>query len=334
MFFCSRAASEEDLAASGINECAEIESRQMEDDPDYVYTPPFQKRPETVTLTLPTKGLFTGTAAITTRRRMSHRDTTGIMGHVIKLGGASLKPFVISKSSSDRHRKKEVESLAMKIKKDFIADIPEHVILHWDSKVIQYVDHHTDDRLAVVVSSPSDGTKPMFIASPLIPDSTGLSQKQALVNVVLDWNIPKENIVGLCWDTTASNTGAYKGSATLFERYTGHACFWIGCRYHIGERHIHHADKMQRGAKEGPTDPLFIKFRKLWKKNEITGANPQYVWQWPDSTRPHTIVYAKACEALEFYTQALQKDTWTRGDYRELAELGAHYLGGQVSSKD
>ncbi len=77
---------------------------------------------------------------------------------------------------------------------------------------------------------------------------------------------------------------------------------------------------------------MFIKFRKLWKKGDINGANPQYVWIWPDCTRPHTIVFAKALEALEFYLQELQKGTWKRNDYREIAELGVHYLGGQVST--
>ena len=96
MLTCSRSATNEDLIASGIEECAIIEPRHN-DDEEYVYTPPFQKRPETVTVTLPTKGLFTGTAAITTRRMVSHRDTTGILGHIVKLGGASLKPFSLSK---------------------------------------------------------------------------------------------------------------------------------------------------------------------------------------------------------------------------------------------
>ena len=32
------------------------------------------------------------------------------------------------------------------------------------------------------------------------------------------WNIPRENVVGMCWDMTASNMGHYKGSAILFEQ--------------------------------------------------------------------------------------------------------------------
>jgi hypothetical protein len=53
---------------------------------------------------------------------------------------------------------------------------------------------------------------PKLLEIPVIPDSTGVAQHRAVVNLLEDWGILK-NVIGLCSDTTASNTGSLKGSA-------------------------------------------------------------------------------------------------------------------------
>ena len=221
------------------------------EDGEFIYTPPPSKKPDMVTISLPTKTLFKGTTEFTTRRRVSHRDATGMLGHVIKLGGASLEPFSLSKSTSYRHRLEEVKSIASKIKKDFKADMPKHIVLHWDSKLIKFKDKHFEERLAVVISCPDTAKDQRFIAAPIMPNSKGQSQKNALVQVLEDWEIPKKFLIGFSWDTTASNTGIHRGSVFLVERWLGHSVLDLACRHHIGELHITHGDTEIRGSRIG-----------------------------------------------------------------------------------
>lgn len=65
------------------------------------------------------------------------------------------------------------------------------------------------------------------------------------------WGIAPEDMIGMEWDTTASNTGGKQGSATLFEEWLGHSIMWVGCRHHIGELHSTHADIIAQGKVNG-----------------------------------------------------------------------------------
>ncbi len=170
------------------------------------------------------------------------------------MGGGKLKNITLSKSSSHRQRIVITES-AKKIKEGFKAQMHEFMIMHWDSKVIKYEHHHqTDDRLGVVYPTDEGKTKNQFMAAPRIPDSSGKSMQEALTAVIDAWEINDENILGMCWDTTASNTGVRQGSASLFELVLQRPMLWITCRHHIGELHISHSDEEVRGTWDG--EPL------------------------------------------------------------------------------
>ena len=54
------------------------------------------------------------------------------------------------------------------------------------------------------------------------------------------WNI-LENIVGICFDTTASNTGNKKGEATLIKIELKRPLLWLACCHNHNELHIKHA---------------------------------------------------------------------------------------------
>ncbi len=136
--------------------------------------------------------------------------------------------------------------------------MPKHIVLHWDSKLIKFQDKHLEERLAVVISCPDKAKDQRFIAAPLMPNSKGVSQKTALVATLEDWEIPKKTIIGLAWDTTASNTGCWRGSAILMEKWLGRKVFNLACRHHIGELHITHGDEEVRGSRIGKMiDNLF-----------------------------------------------------------------------------
>ena len=48
-----------------------------------------------------------------------------------------------------------------------------------------------------------------------ISDSTEATMKDALVNVLQNWEIPLQCVIGMAWNTTASNSGVHQGPVTL-----------------------------------------------------------------------------------------------------------------------
>ena len=44
----------------------------------------------------------------------------------------------------------------------------------------------------------------------------------------------------MVFDTTASNTGRHKGSASAIEATLGSAILWLACHHHVYEIHVKH----------------------------------------------------------------------------------------------
>ena len=80
-----------------------------------------------------------------------------------------------------------------------LIDIPDLLIIHWDSKLIMPIMHQTyhetgDDQLAVIFPFPSIGENHKFLAAPRITDSTGESITQNLLSVLRDSEIPNGDL--------------------------------------------------------------------------------------------------------------------------------------------
>jgi hypothetical protein len=56
--------------------------------------------------------------------------------------------------------------------------------------------------------------RPKIIGIPSVADSTGISQKNAVIEMLDDWQL-KQDVAALVFDTTASNTGIRNGCASL-----------------------------------------------------------------------------------------------------------------------
>lgn len=128
------------------------------------------------------------------------------------------------------------------VKENF--ECPDHVLIHWDGKIMKVKGGKTSERCCVYISGVSeegDKTKKL-LSIPEIPDGTGSSQEFAVTNLVVDWKV-KSNIIGLVFDTTASNTqsGKWRGACILIEAFLGSSILWIACRHHIAELLIKHA---------------------------------------------------------------------------------------------
>ena len=110
------------------------------------------------------------------------------------------------------------------------------IVLHWDGKIIQLMTGDTEDRLAIVMSSPGK-IQGQFLASPVISDGTGRALANTVYRVVSQFEL-LDDVQAFVFDTTASNTGCWRGSVTMFEAMLGRSALWLARRNHIPELHI------------------------------------------------------------------------------------------------
>lgn len=92
----------------------------------------------------------------------------------------------------------------------------------------------------MITSFPGTERGDQLLSGPLIPNSKGKSICKAIVATQLEWEILDGNVIGTCWDTTRSNSGARIGAAKLYDvsRSKSHlfinkekkSNLWLACR--------------------------------------------------------------------------------------------------------
>ena len=130
----------------------------------------------------------------------------------------------------------------------------------------------TQDRLAVCISIPNENPG-QFLASPEIVSRSGKNMADAVFKILEEMHL-LDQVQAVVFDTTASNSGQWKGSVTLFEELVQHVLLWLACWHHIAELHIKHASEEVRG----PDDPLFRCFKE---KFGFLDFSSRKVWKWP-----------------------------------------------------
>ena len=180
-------------------------------------------------------------------------------------GGNIPSDFPLSVSSIYRHRSNEREKLALKIKENWISkEKPRFAILHWDSKLITHLSHGKIERVAVLVSGGNQLQAPKLLGIPCATNSTGRSQKEAVMGLITSWSI-QYNIIAVVFDTTASNTGVRNGSATLLQEEVERPVLWLACRHHMHKLHIRHVWDLVCGSANSPIEPLLKRFLDKWE---------------------------------------------------------------------
>ena len=182
-----------------------------------------------VNVELPAKSLLDATASTALRLGLPNRQHLSIVTSTINAGNASLENFTLSVGSVHR-KKRNIEEVAAKVREPWTK--PKFGILHWDSKLINRAGGIEEDRIAIIISPP-----PKLLGIPVIPRSTGVAQKDAVIEVLRKWDA-EGCIIGSVFDTTASNTGQFSGAAAIIEKELGRLCrplLWLPCRHHVAE---------------------------------------------------------------------------------------------------
>ena len=206
-----------------------------------------KKKPDTVMLELPRKGLAKALTPMAGRMHMSTRQSFGYTAQVIKAGKGQVSDFAISKSIFHSQRKSTEKELAAKLMDKFRKDHDvKFLILHWDGKKVKLLNRTVQEHLPILLQAVGSERPPIFIGAPQIESGTGEAMKDKLIEYLAEYSI--EKCIGMCFDTTASNTRVNKGAAALLEHHLHKALLWFACRHHVAELHMGWADDAVRHA--------------------------------------------------------------------------------------
>ena len=107
-----------------------------------------------------------------------------------------------------------------------------------------------------------------LLGVPEVVSGSGKDQKDVVVEMMTKCKI-FEQITGLVFDTTSSNTGAENGACKLIEDYLAKAILWLACRHHIYELHIKHVVEAVTGTTKDPGVKLYRRLRAEWTSMAI-----------------------------------------------------------------
>jgi len=260
-------------------------------------------------------------SAVLDRTKTSIRKSTMILASVLNETGTSTASTILSKSTVHRRRQLYRRESADTIREGYCSS---KSVVHWDGKLLpdltvgsESSDAGLVDRLPVLVSSLTDGTTKL-LGVPKLKSGTGNVAANAVLEQVRSWNC-EPLIVGMCFDTTASNTGRLKGACTILEQLIGRNLLWMACRHHMFEVLLSDAFGVCLGPSTGPDILFFKRFRENWPKLN-THCIPQHT--------PKIL----ATDSLKMFISEQLTKHCAREDYKEFISLAALMVGLETSN--
>lgn len=155
-------------------------------------------------------------------------------------------------------------------------------------------------------------------------DATGLSQKNAFINMLKHWEVKDDVFDLLMFDTTASNTGLCNGCAVLIEKEVNCSLLWLACHHHVYEVHMENSWQDLPGKTVRPDEILFKWFQSNWKSFSHDLNDLQlFDWLIDDTSN----IWQTTSEVIRWGEECIDQD------YRELLELTG-FSWGQILKAD
>ena len=82
---------------------------------------------------------------------------------------------------------------------------------------------------------------------PQVESGKGVDEFEVVKEYLVKWKIKKQ-VVGMVFDTTASNSGADSGACRYLEVWLDTPILWLACRHHWGSHEAHHGDHKRSGS--------------------------------------------------------------------------------------
>jgi hypothetical protein len=247
------------------------------------------------------------------RTKLSDRKATFLLAATAQSLGHNIDELNISRSSIRRRREMVRMDHAQNVKEQFKGSAS--LVVHWDGKLLpDLCGKELVDRLPVIVSGVGVN---QLLGVPKLGSGTGEAQASAVAQLLSEWGLV-DRVGGMCFDTTASNTGRRNGACVLLEQKLDKDMLHFACRHHIFEVVLGGVFKESLGMSSGPDIAIFKRFQQNWQfidqRNYETGASLAAT----ASCKYRVIAFAE-CQL---------KLCQPRDDYREFLELAIIFLGG------
>ena len=254
------------------------------------------------------------------RTKTSSRAASRILAPASAAMGLDVSKAAISRSTIERERKKLRSTIDAEAKAAFLP--PENAIVHFDGKHLMDMAGEFGDRLAIVLSGNTpDCIQGKLLSAEKIADGTGRSQAEEVISALNKWGA-QDNVCGMCFDTTSSNTGWIKGACVLIEEMLGRPLLWLPCRHHICELLLKAAWEAVFGEDMEPSYTEMGIFQKNWEKIEKNNFEILNLKPWMKHYRAKVVPFLKS----------LLQSKQPRDDYREVIELVLLILGSPVEN--
>jgi len=150
----------------------------------------------------------------------------------------------------------------------------------------------------------------------MLPVGTGALIGQKVVEFVHECPGVEENLAGLCFDTTASNTGIHTGAITVAQQSFGRRLLFLVCRHHMLEI----CAAAVFFTSKGPEIELFARHKSHWDFINEAGAGSCL------SDSDNVWLESRRAVVVNSLRQHLE-DVQPREDYREFIRLTLWLLG-------
>ena len=218
--------------------------------------------------------IVTKTARTAVGMGISPHQATALVSSVIANSGGDIEHVRMSLSTSKRVSREIIDNDAEIFRSNITTRVKssnDPVIVHFDGKIIRDFTKATDetkDRLCVLIRHAGET---FLLGVPGLDHGTGEAQFDAIVELLNKFEIGGY-LHGLCFDTTASNTGRLKGACSRLAEFHGRPLLLLACRHHIGEVHITHFNsEVEAASTKAPENLLFKKLKESWSAVKTEG---------------------------------------------------------------
>ena len=148
---------------------------------------------------------------------------------------------------------------------------------------------------------------------------------EAVAGHLDDWGCG-DRVIGMCYDTTASNTGVDNGSAVLLQQeYFLRPMLFIECRHHVGELLGKRPWEAIMKYDNGPEFSIYNKLRDIWPDIDLDNTELTLLDIPADEKK----------KLLDFFDEILDKKDednkiLVRGDCRVVALISRFMLAGEL----
>lgn len=239
--------------------------------------------------------------------------------HILSRAPGIDKNCALSKSTIRRKRIINREQTYKKTKATLQFSSP--LVVHWDAKTMSSTENPKINahRLSVVVTTAGEE---QILGVPEVTSGKGVTEAEAVEEILKDWKL-ENDVVGMCYDTTFSNSGIYAGACTILEQKLNRTLYGFACRHHVYELIPAAIYDHLFGPSNGPIIPLFQRFQKAWP-----GINRKNFKSALDDPELASFIKPFQHEVLSFASKQLS-DFQPRDNYRELLNLVHVFLSGK-----